>query len=217
MKTIFFVVVISCASFYGCSESLPFVSDPNNIFSGNTIPKHFVDNNYVSFYTFDIVLKNTYDETLEGNSKIFGTLEVDWKDAPITVNPKKTITFTEKELIFAKGYNVQEGKLTMNPGDSLIFRVTWDLTTNDGSELLKNLPYNVFNEISCLIRVEPYDSYRGALVSKALSIGTKAVIQLFNNKATIQVSQNFKLCFIQKYYSGGQCVRGYIQNPCDLK
>lgn len=218
----YFSLIFFCSLFLlGCSESLPFVSDPNNIFNGNTIPRAYIDNNYISVYYFDIVIINTHDETFDEKSKIIGTLEIDWKDAPITVNRKKTIQFTEKELIRAKGLNTQNGTLTMNPGDSLVFRVSWDLTTNDGSELLKNFPENAFNEILCQIRTEPYDDRRGALVSKSQSIETKAVIQLFSGKASVQVANNFNLCFIKKFYSNYDnrepCLKGVIENPCDLK
>lgn len=210
------IIVISIGAI-GCSESLPFVADPNNILASDVTPRLIVDDNYVSYYEFDVMLVNTYDEVLQAEAKINGVMEIEWKDSPITIKSLKSIPITSEHIIKAAQYDPETNILTLEQGDTLTFRVRWDVTLNDGSDLFNFFDY-VFS--SCQVRFFRFDDPGNAKVTKPQTIKTKTTIQLFNKRATVQVIKDFQLCFINKFYSNYNrqvpCLKGAINNPCGL-
>ncbi|MBI2427798.1 MAG: hypothetical protein HYV29_03210 [Ignavibacteriales bacterium] len=80
--------------------------------------------------TFTILVRNTYDETLNGFGDFKGLIEITWARNPLY---KKTIPFDKSTLTENRRYKYDGANniLTMDPSDEMSFRFRWRYDTND--------------------------------------------------------------------------------------
>lgn len=124
----------------GCDESLPTYAPPADILSVSVRPLNAVsdtvrytmqDNNNPNLvrvtmnslsHGYEIMLVNRYEETIQDDLEIDGTLELAWREKPelTAVLPLSNTAF------FDGGYDPSTRLLTINPGDTVRLRVYWN-------------------------------------------------------------------------------------------
>jgi len=81
------------------------------------------------FNGYEIRFVNVYDETIQDDLEIDGTIELAWVDKP----DLKAIVPISNTSFYGGDLNPVTGLLTVNPGDTVRLRAFWNfkLTTND--------------------------------------------------------------------------------------
>jgi hypothetical protein len=218
----FLLLLSSCSvlALCGCEETLPLRNDPTNFFTTslralyvyNTPREH-------SFYIY-LVVKNSYDETLEAKAAIDGTLRIKWQPpADFTgkfVN-EKNVKLSLKD-IQTGNYNEKTGTLLFNPGDSLVLMYRWDFTTDDNTDLLNTFQY--FLDRGCYVKAYP-SGYKGfRKISEKESLEIIGNVKIFAQTAILyakplQVNQ----CFVSHDFGQWDpkfepCIPIDPSNPC---
>jgi len=75
------------------------------------------------------VFVNKYEETLDGEALLTGRLTISWA---VDRTFQKTVTIGSSNIVYARGYNAATGVLSIDPGDSVRFLVSWNLVADDG-------------------------------------------------------------------------------------
>lgn len=114
-----------------CKESLPPYLDPRDVFSSEISAVYEISlrENTVKAY---LSIVNEYDETFDARALLDGQLQIVWAS---DTTFRKTIILTPERLIRVNGYNSATGVLRFDPGDSLRFGFSWDLSADDGRSL----------------------------------------------------------------------------------
>lgn len=118
-----------------CNETLPEYRKPQGLFRPSWEahlvlgPWENVLDNSLKVY---LNVLNTFDETFEAKVNIEGSLEIILvKDTSY----HKTFRITDNDIYSATSYNRVTKKLTIDPGDSLRVRVSWDFVDDYGRDL----------------------------------------------------------------------------------
>lgn len=126
-KSMVVAVVGLCLS---CKERLPSYEDPTQIFSGILRPTYQYSGTQNSL-NVQLVVVNDFDETFEGRTLFEGTVEIVLARKP---DLKKTFFLSSSNLIQGK-YNAGSRVLTLDPGDSVRVRVSWNFVDDQGTDL----------------------------------------------------------------------------------
>ena len=125
------IVSLSVLSSSGCDESLPPRSEPARVVEASVSPPYsyipIQDGNPTGTEGFlTASLRNIYDDALQKEAHLQGTIDV-W----IADNPKahRTIRLTAGDL---KHPSLDGKLLTLTPNDSARFLAAWDQRTDDG-------------------------------------------------------------------------------------
>lgn len=218
--------IIVCCSIWGlasCAESLPVVEDPVKLFSTSFKAYHFVRPN-ISQYTFDFyIVYQNYDEVIQGNGDITGELTITWLNAPLDMIGTRTIKVSSMNLHRNKSYDAATNILTLMPGDTLIFRVEWDLKTDDSTLITDRLSY--IEDHLCLVKYNQQDEPQKRLISVDQPLRFTFQVGLWQQKAKVKFTrEDFQTCFVKKYISSdcddqGNPVFPYWpippENPCE--
>lgn len=144
------LIVSFCASVatsYHCNESLPVHVPPLNVLStslgalsgaSDTVLYMMFDYNNpnqipVTLSTpplgFEVKVVNVYDETIQDDAEVSGTLELEWIDKP---DFKATLNLLVTGIV-GSHYDPKTKLITLNPGDTLRIRTYWNyrLSNND--------------------------------------------------------------------------------------
>lgn len=110
-----------------CDETLPEYTNPQSLFRPSWEAYLFID----SLRIYLNVL-NAFDETFDAKVTVEGSLEIILvKD---TLYHKK-FRITDNDIYSATNYNKLTKKLTIDPGDSLRIRLSWDFVDDYGRDL----------------------------------------------------------------------------------
>jgi hypothetical protein len=144
------VLFLFCSTFFGlwgCNESLPLYTPPENVLSAEIIPLNpptdtvrytMLDNNNPNlirvtlnspFHGYEIAIVNNYEETIQDYMEIEGNIVLAWSDKP----ELRTIISMTNTSFYDGDYDPVTGLLTINPGDTVRLRVYWNfkLSTDD--------------------------------------------------------------------------------------
>lgn len=114
-----------------CTESLPPYQDPTKLFGGS-IDALYLLSTYQNEMRVVLRVRNIYDEQLDGQALIAGQVEI------VAVRDQavhKTIQLTPLDLVSAKGYDRQSGRLVFDPGEEIRFEVSWNFVDDSGRDL----------------------------------------------------------------------------------
>ena len=144
-------ILISTAGFWiafgACESEVPPYNDPSTVFAAKAYGfySYGVTTNSLSIF---VTIKNSFDETLQGKAVFGGQLEI----IPLR-NPsyRRSFSLSDANLNYARNYNSTSKILTIDPGDSVQFRVTWDFVADNGVDL-RNTFFRYFPDTSCSLR-----------------------------------------------------------------
>lgn len=143
------MTILSCIALItlSCNESLPAYNPPENVLRvsisslttpTDTIRYTMIDNNNPNlvavslnspFNGYEISIVNLYEETIQDNMEIEGTVELSWVDKP----ELKTILKISNTSFYDGNLDPVTGLLTLNPTDTVHLRIFWNfkLATDD--------------------------------------------------------------------------------------
>ena len=130
----------------GCRENLPVKEDISRqvtvyVRSQYETVSHSRFAGSVRLY---VTVVNRTEETLDDIAPISGRFEIKWQvpkdDAP-RFDITRTILISPGNIFYAKQFNTQTKRLTIDPNDSVVLSVVWDLKTNDNTYLLPFFPW----------------------------------------------------------------------------
>ncbi len=113
-----------------CQEQLPSYEDPRDLFVSYLAPRITYRSDGVSI-DVNVVLINAFDETLDDVIDVDGWVSVTMGGDPSTV---RTLTLSTTELS-ARSFVPASRRLTLDPGDSVVFRVRYDFFDDTGRDL----------------------------------------------------------------------------------
>lgn len=134
-----------------------------------------------------LTVTNRTDETLDDVAPISGQLEVTWqvpKDYAPRFSITRTLPFTFRNIFSAKKFNEQTQRLTIDPKDSLVISMVWDLKSNDSTYLLPYFPWT--EDMSGCYVAMPFESVpvrRRISVPQAFIV--KANVKIFDRLAVL--------------------------------
>ena len=161
-----------------------------------------------------IIVTNNTDETLDDVSPMAGVLEIKWDKPTEDVGQfgvTKTFKLTANNIFHAK-YNKFTKRLTIDPGDSVVLSVDWNLVTDDGTDLYKHFSWKY--DTKCKVLIGDFgEGYRQ--VSDPQNFLVKANIKLFDQLAVLYIN-NIKVsqCFMYGHAGEGDLNRKYGLPPC---
>ncbi len=214
----FFII---CSIFlFSCNEQFPLREEVSDIVTIKIWSLYYTKSHSPypgQIRTYISVMNNT-DETLDDISPLIGSVEINWtprQEEGRQFRTSKTLKLSA-ENIFHGTYNKFTKRLTLDPGDSLVLSVDWDLVTDDGTDLFKYFHWN--SDLKCRvyyaedINVSPKKlivGYRS--ISDQQNFMVKANIKLFDRLAMLYI-QNIKIseCFMYGHEGEGDL----NQSPC---
>ncbi len=138
--------IVSIVIVFGCNEILPEYSQPENLLSAEVVPLnvasdtvsyYIIDNNNPNlvfirldspFNGYEIRIINTYEETIQDDADVTGTVELIWNDQP-KFSAEIPVTLP---AVFSQHYDPSTGLITVNPGDTIVLRVYWNFRFTSG-------------------------------------------------------------------------------------
>lgn len=138
------LLILSSLSLYSCNESLPSYTEPKDFLTGSIrsigqtevqyshADVNDISKTSVSIFSppqvFFIDIINTFDETIQDQPEISGTMVLICDAVP---NANATINLSQSNISTFQ-YNPVTKLLTLDPGDTLRLRVSWSYKTDDG-------------------------------------------------------------------------------------
>ncbi|MFZ4620450.1 MAG: hypothetical protein ACOYNS_07820 [Bacteroidota bacterium] len=209
---------VPAAMMMSCNEGLPVRDDLSSQVT-TSLRSGYVFQSNRSYLRFYLSVKNNLDETLEGVAAIRGTIVVTWLPTPNDDGDfNKSRTFTiKKDDIFTgiKNYNQLTGRLSIPPGDSIVFYANWDLKTDDSTYLTDH--FQVHQENGCNVTYSDFSSGKRR-ISDRQKFMFSASIKLFDQLAILYSESVLTAqCVVVSYmFEGGNCPNLNLVDPCSL-
>lgn len=124
------VVVPILAFVAACDESLPTYREPGAVLLGK-VEANYILTSSANRVGIAVTAINRYEESLEGRRVLSGSIEIRSKRRP---ELRKTFAISPTHLIYARFNNNQTGMVRIDPGDSVRFLVSWDVSGADGPD-----------------------------------------------------------------------------------
>lgn len=180
-----------------CNESLPLYTEPEKLLEGN-ISGYY---NGKELHVFFKII-NVYDETLEGLVVFAGSIEIESARKP---EIKKTFNVSASDLFVRGGYNGITRRLIIDPGDSVVFRVKWDLTEDDrGNDPRRDL-FVFYRDMTC-------PDLR--CLSSPEDFVLRGTITVFQHRAPVQSQSIFPICYVAGSAPSNICPPIFTDPPC---
>ncbi len=206
-----------------CDESLPARKNIDHLFT-STITSSFYRENGTNYIRLLYTVKNYSDETIQENAVLNGSMEVTWipsrpEESPTGINMTRSFLFSKDHIFTSKGYDRTTGKLLMEPGDSIVFFVQWNLKTNDSTFLPSY--WGTVNDNQCsVLYANGFTGSRRITLRQRFSISGQ--VKLFDKLAILfsppsMVEQCYVAPFVQEVNPPtSPCVNVNIINPCTI-
>lgn len=195
-----------------CNESLPPYENPRDLLAGGISATYVLTENQNVVRVF-LDVTNRYDETLEGPADFTGSISI-----TMAADPRFNMTFplSAAQLMTPGVYNSGTGVITIDPGETIRFGVTWDLVASNGV----NLPDSVF-----VYWTDPDCPSGGPPATPGPRCVAEEVVFLLEGGVTIfettapatAAPMMFSLCHVDKFVFGSYCdlVADFI--PCSKR
>ncbi|MBM4168349.1 MAG: hypothetical protein FJ215_04245 [Ignavibacteria bacterium] len=183
----------------GCSELLPEYRDPRDVFKGIAGGRYVLSRTENSV-RIDLIVVNTFDETLEARGILEGVG---------TIAPKRDVGFTKTFRItpanWARGkYNPLNGRLTMNPGDTLVLAYTWDYRDDLGRDLRESF-FRYTTDPACTLR----------RISDMEIFALRFRLKVFEKVAEVESeASEYEFCHVSAFIDPKACVSIRTDLPC---
>jgi hypothetical protein len=141
----------------GCRENLPIKEDIDDLVTVSLRSQYETvsHSRFAGSVRLFVTVVNRTGETLDDIAPISGRFEVEWqvpKDNAPLFDLTRTIPVTTANIFYAKQFNGQTKRLVLDPNDSLVLSVVWDLKTNDSTYLLPLFPWTD-DQTECFVRM----------------------------------------------------------------
>jgi hypothetical protein len=188
-----------------CKESLPAYQTPTLLFEGSFQPVYALTPKENALHLLFWV-RNTFDETLEGNGVFNGEVQlVLLRDPTVT----KTLSLSGANIIRAKAYNPNTGTLRIDPSDTVVFDVTWDLSQRP---LLND---NGQDMISRFLNLQPDPGCAFRHKSEPEDFAVQGSIQIFGSGSPVAGKQViYRFCLVDAWVGQNNCPP--VGSPCNM-
>lgn len=204
-QVIFFVLIATFLSLSSgpCDETIGPSEEPQRVFQ-TRIEGYYVlsiSDNSLKIY---LIVKNVFDETLQGPAIFKGSIEITSARAP---SVRKSFTLTAANVISARGYDRTRSTFTFDSGDSIRVGVSWDFKTDEGRDLRKDF-FSYIQDKTCQSRCLAFTE----------DFILKGNIQLFK-QTTLAIAETtpYSLCFVSGYVPPAVCPPIITTEPCNLR
>lgn len=205
LQTILIVFLIAFLSLSSgpCDETIGPSEEPQRVFKTRVEGFYVLSliDNSLKVY---LIVKNVFDETLQGPAIFKGSVEITSARDP---NVRRTFTLTAANVISARGYDRTRSTFTFDSGDSIRVGVSWDFKTDEGRDLRKDF-FSYIADKTCQLRCLAFTE----------DFILKGNIQLFK-QTTLAIAEMtpYSLCFVSRYASPGACPPIITTDPCNLR
>ena len=166
-----------------CDESLPPYTEPDVFLKGEVSALYVARAPFGNRLILFLRVMNVYEETLDDVVQLSGTLEMKSVRMPEVT---KTFDIGSAQLQTGPGYNRQTGQLIFDPGDTLVFSVSWDFSTDDrGVDPRKDF-FIFYRDTSC-------DDRCFAQREEFILTGE---VRIFDERAPVRASVLLPVCYI---------------------
>ncbi len=217
VSVIILTVIISLLA-SSCQENLPVREDLSSLLTTSLRSGYVIQNNR-SYLRFYLSVKNTLDETLEGVAAIHGKIVVTWiptLNDDGDFNKSRTFIIASDNIFTGlKNYNKLTGRLSIPPGDSMVFFTNWDLKTDDSTYLTNH--FQMHQENGCNVTYSDFSSGKRRISDRQKFIFS-ASIKLFDQLAVLYSTPVMTAqCVVVSYmFEGGNCPNLNLVDPCSL-
>jgi len=178
---------------------LPPYKDPSTVLTAKVVGIYSfnITTNSVSLF---VTIKNSFDETLQGKVVFDGQLEI----IPLR-NPsyRRSFSLSDANLAYARNYNSAAKMLTIDPGDSIQFRVSWDFIADNGLDL-RTAFFRNFSDATC--------SSRTIALPEVFSIHGKMLV--FDRIPAITATMSeFVFCYVNVFILPNFCTPVLVCPP----
>ncbi len=207
IKKIGFLVTTLCSIVaFACNETLPLREDLSNLVTIKVRSLYYTTSHSIltgAIRTLITVTNNT-DETLDDVAAMTGTVEITWtprKEEEGLFNHTRTLKLTSNDIFFAKNFNRTTKRLTLDPGDSVVMYIDWNLKTNDSTYILDYCSAQFDNQ--CFVSLLGVGGRVPRRISLRQNFLVKADIKLFDRLAVLYI-QNVRLSHCFMFQHGGE-------------
>lgn len=143
---LFVLLIIGQFYMMGCRENLPIKEDISDLITVKLRSQYETvsHSRTAGSVRLFVTIVNKTEETLDDTAPISGRFEVVWqvsKDNAPTFDITRTLPMSTGNIFYAKNFNTQTQRLSIDPNDSLVLSVVWNLRTNDSTYLLPLFPW----------------------------------------------------------------------------
>lgn len=172
-----------------CDEQLPVYQEPDHVLDNKFEFEYVLSptDNSLKIYFF---IYNRFDDTFDGVAALRGTVSLTSMRNPAI---KKTFEVGPASVISAPGYNRTTGNLTINPGDSIKFLVSWNFITSDNGTDLRTGFFQYYGDPACSM---PGPSRCRAYQEEFL---VEADVLIYSQTAPERGSVVYPVCFVSRY------------------
>ncbi len=198
-----------------CNETLPLRDDMSSLVTVKVRSAYSTKSHSSAAGTIRalVTVINNTDETLDDIAAMTGTMEITWippKEEERIFNRTRTFKLSSNDIFYAKNFNRQTKRLTLDPGDSVVVFVDWNLKTDDSTYILYYFPSQ--NDPQCFV----FNNSGGAgnrRISTGQNFLVKTNVKLFDRLAVLYI-QPFRLrqCFM--FPHSGEANVGLGLLPC---
>ena len=214
-------MVAACASL-SCHEELPPANNPTELFTSSFDVRSLYISDVrptQSYLDIFIVYKNLYDETLEDEVRMRGSLRIEWLASPEergNIDAVRSDSLTISNLFFARGYNFLKNVLTIQSQDSIILRYRWNFNTDDSTHLVSQVRYSA--DRNCYVSTNQFNDLGYRYVSSRQRFRISAAFTIFQKSGTVYTSPlEFYTCWVKPHYGERtQCNLVNPYNPCTI-
>lgn len=186
-----------------CDETIGPSEEPQRVFKTRVEGFYVLSliDNSLKVY---LIVKNVFDETLQGPPIFKGNIEIISARDP---SVRKTFTLTAANVISARGYDRTRSTFTFDSGDSIRVGVSWDFKTDEGRDLRKDF-FSYIADKTCQLRCLAFTE----------DFILKGNIQLFK-QTTLAIAETtpYSLCFVSNYVRPSSCPPIITTEPCNLR
>ena len=186
----------------GCDETLPPRQDPNDFLQTKVTPIYEYSRFDNAIY-LDIVLLNTYDETVEDFSVLSGQLTIRPVRFPSHV---RTFDLSTASIVHATSYQPASKLLRADAGDSIVIRVRYDLRDDNGVYLPGGeiLPFQSEDWCPPAYLGGPDPTLRYITARELFSLDCR--VKVFSKIPEKEIAPfSFPICFADIYVSSNYC------------
>jgi hypothetical protein len=187
-----------------CSESLPPYQDPARLFDARIDGAYALTSNDNSMKVYFSVT-NVYDETIDGQGVITGSIEVRSARDP---NVKKTFSLTGTNVVSAPGFDRITRRLIVDPGDTIRLGVSWDFIDDAGRDLRRDF-FSYIEDMTC--------RDFGRCLAFTEDFILQGSVRLYDRTAPVLVGPTvYSLWYVNKWVLPRDCPPIITTAPCNL-
>ena len=183
-----------------CDETLPPYTEPEVFLEGAITGQYLLSVAFGNRVSVQFSVKNIYEETLDETVQMRGFIELRSVRRP---DIKKTFSLTGGNVILG-GYNRQTGQLTINPQDSIVFSVSWDVSTDDRGVDPRGELFTFYEDPICSLRC----------IAVREDFILSGEVHVFNQRAPVKATAMLPLCYVSAVVTPAACITVQTDPPC---